>query len=175
MADGIFLEYEAQQNVHLGREQGRTGILVHQFDHVYFDGTTVKIIKTGDVFESRSFQAAIDAGIFLFVSGPGARVHDSLDLIHMIDDGPVEWLDEAYFENAPAGDPFPTSRTWYHDNTKARKIVEKLITRDEDQFPTTIVWNLYDSDGTTVITTVTDVFTYDGPQEVSRARTITYL
>jgi len=62
---------------------------------------------------------------------------------------------------------------WYIDNTKAQKIVEKLITRNSVQNPTSIVWHMYDFDGVTIVHTVTDTITYSpGVFEFSRTRTI---
>jgi len=81
-----------------------------------------------------------------------------------------------YREITPSAAPFPTAVTWYTDVTKTMKVVEKLITRDSFQRPTTIQWNVYASDGVTIDGTITDTPTYASaisPFEVSRTRTIT--
>lgn len=101
--------------------------------------------------------------------------HQTLrQLIHLADGvgGPMEgFASGAYRETLPVADPFPTSITWWESNAKLKKIVEKLITWT-GAFPTTIQWKAYDTDGTTVLATVTDAITYSGPFETSRTRTI---
>lgn len=100
--------------------------------------------------------------------------HEALrQLIHFIDSGPATgFLSGAYREILPAADPFPTSETWYEDNTKAKKIVETLTTY-AGPVPSTITWNMYDTDGTTVLATATDTITYaSGVFEISRTRTL---
>lgn len=116
------------------------------------------------------------AGVFnLRTGGTGltAASHATLrQLIHFIDNGPAEgFASGAYREILPAADPFPTSVTWYDDATKAKKLVEKLLTYT-GAFPTTIQWKIYDTDGSTVLATVTDAITYSGAFETSRTRTI---
>lgn len=114
-------------------------------------------------------------GTFNLRSGTGltAATHRTLrQLIHFIDNGPAEgFASGAYREILPAADPFPTSVTWYDDATKAKKLVEKLLTYT-GAFPTTIQWKIYDTDGSTVLATVTDAITYSGAFEISRTRTI---
>jgi hypothetical protein len=39
-------------------------------------------------------------------------------------------------------------------------------------FPTTEEWKMYDTDGSTVLATVTDTISYSGPFETSRTRAI---
>jgi len=99
--------------------------------------------------------------------------HEKLrQLIHFLSDGPGDnFSTNPYREILPAGNPFPTSVVWYMDNTKSKKIVEKLIMGGI--FPTSIVWNMYDVDGVTIIESLTDVINYSGPFEISRTRTIT--
>lgn len=106
-------------------------------------------------------------------SGITEGAHQALrQLIHFIDDGPASgFASGAYRETLPASNPFPTSATWYEDNTKAKKIVEKLITYT-GPIATTVQWKVYDTDGTTVLATVTDSVSYSGVFETSRTRTI---
>ena len=96
-------------------------------------------------------------------------------LIHFIDDGPTAGIGTAtYRERLPAGSPFPTSIIWYDDDTKANKIVEKTLTYGETKAQISqILWEMYDTDGSTVLVTVTDAIAYDGrkPFELSRVRT----
>lgn len=113
-------------------------------------------------------------GVFNARSGTGLTeaAHRTLrQLIHFIDDGPAEgFASGAYRETLPAG-PFPTSIIWYDDATKAKKLVERLLTWTGVNL-TTDVWKVYDTDGSTVLATVTDAINYSGVFETSRTRTI---
>lgn len=95
------------------------------------------------------------------ISGGGltAAQHRSLrQLIHFIDNGPAEgFVSGAYRETV--GGVFPTSVIWYDDNTKVKKLVEKLITWD-GAFPSTIVWKMYDTDGSSVLSETSDSYDY---------------
>jgi hypothetical protein len=73
------------------------------------------------------------------------------------------------------GGVFPTSVIWWESSAKLKKIVEKTITRTgtgTNVAPTPIVWKIYDTDGSTVLVTVTDTITYNGVFETDRTRTI---
>lgn len=96
-------------------------------------------------------------------------------LIHFIDDGPAcGFASGAYKEILPAKSAFPTSVIWWESSAKLEKIVEKTISYAlGNTKPTPIVWQMYDTDGSTVLCTVSDAVTYDGAFEVSRTRTIT--
>jgi hypothetical protein len=99
-------------------------------------------------------------------------------LIHFIDEGPAEgFTSGAYREQTPSGSLFPTSIIWYESSSKTNKIVEKIITRSgggaTNLTPTPIIWKMYDTDGSTVLVTVSDAVTYSGIIETSRTRTIT--
>lgn len=98
-------------------------------------------------------------------------------LIHFIDNGPAEgFASGAYREKLPVGDVFPTSVTWWESSSKLKMIVKKTITRSgggaTNITPTPIVWQMYDTDGSTVLATVSDAITYSGVFETSRVRTI---
>jgi hypothetical protein len=100
------------------------------------------------------------------------------NLIHFIDDGPAEgFASGAFKETLPAASPFPTSVIWWESSSKLKKIVEKTITRSggaaTNVTPTPIIWKVYDTDGSTVLATVSDAITYSGVFETSRVRTIT--
>jgi hypothetical protein len=103
----------------------------------------------------------------------GMGEHSSLrDLIHFIDDGPADGFESGAYK-VVLGQPFPTSITWYADNTQTAKIVEKLIVRNGMQNPTSITWNMYDVDGSTILHTIIDAITYtDNTFESTRTRTI---
>lgn len=105
-------------------------------------------------------------------------IHAALrQLVHLADGvgGPWEaWASGSYREILPAASVFPTSIIWWTDNTKTKKIVAKSLTYTASKMPATIQWAAYDSDGLTVIATVTDTMTYSSSIfETSRTRTVT--
>lgn len=114
-----------------------------------------------------------NAGIINGLEVSGAGDHDTLrQLIHFIDEGPGDGFTSGAFK-VVTGQPFPTSIVWYTDSSQTEKIVEKLITRDSLQNPSTITWNMYDVDGVTVIHTVTDTISYiNNSFESTRTRAI---
>lgn len=94
-------------------------------------------------------------------------------LINFIDQGPVEGFLGGYKE--VTGVPWPTAVTWWTDNTKTKRIVDKTITRNGAQAPTLIVWRLFEEDGVTVQITATDTIVNTGSPavfEVSRTRVV---
>ena len=104
--------------------------------------------------------------------GLSAQQHETLrQLIHFVDEGPGDgFVSGAY--RVVASVPFPPSITWYIDSTQAKKIVEKLITYNSSNFPITITWNMYDTDGISIIHTVADTIVYNGGFESTRVRDI---
>lgn len=95
-------------------------------------------------------------------------------LIHLADGvgGPMEgFASNAYRETLPAASAFPTSIVWWTSAAKSQKIVEKELIYTGIN-PTTINWKVYDSDGS-LLATMTDTITYDGPFELSRTRVMT--
>ena len=98
-------------------------------------------------------------------------------LIHFIDSGPADGFPasgvnrEISYPTSPAS-PFPSSVIWYEDAGKTKKIVELTITRNANQTPSSEVWKMYDTDGTTVLLTVTDTISYNGILETTRTRGI---
>lgn len=94
-------------------------------------------------------------------------------LIHFIEEGPAGgFATGAYKEVLPIGDPFPTQIIWWESSSKLQKIVEKNITRNINQTPSTIQWKMYDTNGITVLSTVIDTISYSGIFEISRTRSI---
>ena len=89
--------------------------------------------------------------------GISAAQHKALrDLVHFVD-GPADgFTSGTYFEQLPSGDPFPTSGIWYTDNTKTDK------TYNANKTVATEVWKMYDTDGSTVLVTLTDTYSYSG-------------
>lgn len=88
-------------------------------------------------------------------------------------DGPYEgFASGAYEETLPAGDPFPTSVTWWTSAAKTTKIMQMAITWNGNSTVATTVTTMYDTDGVTVLSTVTDTYAYSGVFLTSRTRTV---
>ena len=113
------------------------------------------------------------AGTKLLKDLPTTSQHQALrQLIHFIDNGPTNgFASGAFRENLPSADPFVTSVTWWTTSGKTHKIVEKLITYT-GVLATQVQWKMYDTDGSTVLATITDAITYSGIFESDRTRTI---
>jgi hypothetical protein len=105
-------------------------------------------------------------------SGLSEGTHKTLrQLIHFIEDGPAEGFTSGAYREV-TGTVFPTAFVWWESSSKLKKIVERLVTwtgvnATEDK------WKIYDTDGSTVLWTVTDAISYSGVFETSRTRTIT--
>jgi|ERR1035437_2265574 hypothetical protein len=72
---------------------------------------------------------------------------------------PVFEPTSGYKEILPLGSIFPTTETWYTDNSKTKKIVEKDIVWSK-LVPSAITYKLYSSDGSTIITQIHDELNY---------------
>lgn len=118
----------------------------------------------------------IDGSVKSLTAGAGGGIteaqHKTLRHgIHFIDDGPAEgFASGAYKETT--GTVFPTAEVWYTDSGKTDKIVELLTTWTGINI-TQEKWKIYDTDGSTVLWTITDAISYSGVFETSRTRTIT--
>lgn len=106
-------------------------------------------------------------------SGLSSEQHKTLrQLIHFIDEGPAEgFVSGAYKESSYSG-ILLTSAIWWESSSKLKKIVEETLTWSGILLQTD-EWKMYDTDGSTVLVTVSDAITYSGVFEVSRTRTIT--
>lgn len=91
-------------------------------------------------------------------------------LIHFLDDGPAEGFTSGAYKETLGG-VFPTSEIWYESSAKSNKIVELTMTWSGVKIAQE-VWKLYDTDGSTVLWTITDAILYSGVFETSRTRTI---
>lgn len=107
-------------------------------------------------------------------SGISEAQHKTLrQLIHFIDSGPAEgFASGAYLEILPSGNPFPTSEIWYTSAAKTDKIVELSTTYNSNKTIATEVWRVYDTDGSTVLATITDTYAYSGVIITDITRTI---
>lgn len=133
-----------------------------------------EIVRSGNDIKAKD-----GSGVFNLRSGAGltADAHKTLrQLIHFIDEGPAEGFTSLAYKEVVGG-VFPTSIIWWESAAKSKKIVEKTITRSGGSAtnvkPTPIEWKIYDTDGLTVLWTVSDAITYSGLFETSRTRTIT--
>lgn len=136
-----------------------------------FDDVDLSGVVDGDLLEydatSKSFKPGAGGG------GLTEGTHQALrQLIHFIDQGPTNgFTSGAYLETLPAGNLFSTSEIWWESATKLKKIVS-LDTTWVGTRITAEVWKVYDTDGSTVLGTVTDAITYSGIMETTRTRTI---
>lgn len=108
------------------------------------------------------------------VAGTGgltADAHKTLrQLIHFIADGPAEGFATGAYREV-TGTIFPTAVIWWESSGKLKKIVERLLTWTGVNV-TTDKWKVYDTDGSTVLWTITDTVSYSGIFETSRTRAI---
>lgn len=92
-------------------------------------------------------------------------------LIHFIDDGPAEGFTSGAYREVTSPGITPSTIIWWESSSKLKKIVSLdltwsgiLVTAEE--------WKVYDTDGSTVLATVTDAISYSGIFETNRTRTI---
>lgn len=89
-------------------------------------------------------------------------------LIHYIDEGPGPGFVNGTYKTITASNPiFPSKVEWFREDDTL--FLEKLITYTGIN-ATSIEWNLYDTDGTTVLETMTDTISYSGVFETGRVR-----
>ncbi len=142
------------------------------------DGYTILSTVTDTITYSGPFEVSRIRGIVdNLVSGNLVpETHKYIrQLIHLADGigGPFEgFISGAYREILPSANIFPNSIIWYEDITKAKKIVEKTISYNANKTVSFVSWQVYDTDGSTVLATVTDTPVYSGIFEVDRTRTI---
>lgn len=120
----------------------------------------------------RFFEEGVEKGL----TGTGiseAQHRTLLQLIHFIDEGPAEGFTSGATKTVTGGF-FPTLIEWKRQD--ATLLLEKIITRSGGGAtlikPTPVVWKIYDTDGSTVLATISDAVAYSGVAEVSRVRTI---
>lgn len=146
--------------------------------HYFQDGSNrdeaVYIDRSGDDLRFRDVNNPTPQTLSDLVAGAGGITlsqHKLLrQLIHFIDEGPTDGFASGSYKELTYSGALVTSVIWYTDNTKVDKIVELTITHT-GAFPTTEVWKMYDTDGSTVLLTLTDSITYSGAFEQNRTRT----
>jgi hypothetical protein len=143
-------------------------------------GNDTSVVLSRDNLGNMTFQDP-NAGVYtlsaLSAGGSGitATQHKTLrQLIHLAEEGgPFEgFASGAYQETLPSSSPFPTSIIWWTSAAKTSKIVEETVTYNSNKTINSDEWKVYDTDGSTVLATVTDVVSYSGIFELSRTRTI---
>lgn len=139
------------------------------------DETTL-VARAGDDMTFQDINNPVAKTLSELLAGSGGLTetgHRILrQLIHFIDEGPAEgFASGAYKEILPSAAIFPTSVIWWESSSKLKKIVERTLTWTGPNL-TTSVWEMYDTDGTTVLATVTDAISYSGIFETTRTRTI---
>ena len=145
-------------------------------DELFFIEDTSSPTEEGAVrYVSGDFVFYDGAGLYNPRDGGGISEveHEELrQLIHFINDGPAEgFASGAYKETLPSGSVFPTSEIWWESSSKLKKIVS-LSTTWSGVNITQEVWDIYDTDGSTSIATITDSISYSGIFETNRTRTI---
>jgi hypothetical protein len=101
----------------------------------------------------------------------GEAEHNAVrQLIHFIDDGPADGFASGAVKDTTFTGAFPTSEVWYESAARTQKIVQLDVTYT-GALPTAEVWRMYDTDGVTVLVTLTDAITYSGAFESTRTRT----
>lgn len=153
----------------------RASLLKGELRHKILAGDIVVECSDIDLLQFNDDQKAFlqSAGITIGLeAGFSELEHDALrQLIHFINEGPgTGFASGAYKEILPVASPFPTSVTWYSDSTKAKKIVEKILTYNPNRTPATITWKMYDVNNN-IIVSLTDTIAYSGQFEISRTRT----
>lgn len=93
-------------------------------------------------------------------------------LIHFIADGPAEGFTSGAYRETTWSGVFPLVTTWWESSSKLKRITERTRTWT-GVLLTTDAWDMYDTDGTTKLATVSDAITYSGVFEQNRTRTIT--
>lgn len=166
------------------------GNLTHNAIDLLLSGTTFLVVSSSSPLPPAARIAIAGAGITIVDEGPGggliftstatgstgsfdAAGHAALrQLIHLADGGgPFEGFASGVVrDSGPL--PFPTASIWYVDATKTKKIVEQIATYNGNRSLATVQWKAYDVNGTTVLSTVTDMISYTGAFESSRSRII---
>jgi len=94
------------------------------------------------------------------------------DLIHFIDEGgPADGFASGAVEQVLTPGPFPTGTIWWTNAGMTERIVDQTVVYNPNRTIATSVWRMYDTDGTTVLVTLTDTFAYTGLFATARTRT----
>lgn len=154
----------------------RPGAMVEEEEIRFLSNATGPTVAGAFNYDGTDFVFRDADGTFNPRTGGGISSTDHKhlrQLIHLAHNGPFEgFTSGAYLETLPTADPFPTSFIWYESSAKLKKIVEETVTYNANKTIATDAWKVYDTDGSTVLVTVTDTYTYSGVFETSRTRTV---
>lgn len=95
-------------------------------------------------------------------------------LVHLAEEGgPWDGFSAAPYQEFKTGSgPWDYGYIWWESSSKVNKIIEKTISYNANVTPSTIVWVVYDVDGSTALVTATDTYAYTGgalkPDSVTR-------
>jgi len=132
---------------------------------VFFNTTNLALYRRNDNNVSWDVLTQISSSLT-------ATTHETLrQFIHLANDGPYDGFSGCVMDVGPT--PFPTSSIWFVDTTRTKKIIETHIVYNANMTPSTTQYKIYDIDGVTVLSTLTDTISYNGIFEVSRTRTLT--
>jgi hypothetical protein len=140
------------------------------------DDDTVRVSR--DASDNLTFQDGVVSGVKTLTdvlatgTGISAASHKILrQLIHFIDDGPAEGFVSGAYREVTTPGVFPDVITWWESSGKLKKIVDLTLTWAGVNV-TAEQWRVYDTDGSTVLATVTDTIAYSGVFETYRTRAI---
>lgn len=97
-----------------------------------------------------------------------------LDIVHFLEDGPGDgWASGAVCVRIGTA-PNAGGWVWYTSTALSARIIDMTINYATNSIlPSTKVWRLYAANGTTVIRTLTDTYTWTGPILTQRQRSWT--
>lgn len=154
------------------------GQLLYKLTHneITIVDSDIDLLQFND--DQKAFLQAHGVTVGLEVTGGGSGFPEAQHkvlrhLVHLAETGPYDGFGAAlYKEITPPAAVAPTSVIWWESSAKLKKILEKTITYVPGTiFPNTIMYQVYDIDGTSVLAASLDTITYSGAYETSRVRT----
>lgn len=139
-----------------------------------YDANDITYENSGSGLSATDVQSAIDE-VASSTAGMTEAQHAALrQLIHFVSEGPgsgfasgaVRTVESVNFALQP------TEIVWYTNAAKTERIVDQIITYDA-VFPATFQWRMYATDGSTILTTLTD--TAANPRDINTEWTRTYV
>ena len=101
---------------------------------------------------------------------------DYRQVVFLREGGPFEHFSPNMYHSCVyyPGAPFISASLWFTDSSKTNKIFEtEYSERNNRKQATTIIYRVYNEDGFSLKTTITDIITYSGITELSRTRMVT--
>jgi hypothetical protein len=88
-------------------------------------------------------------------------------------DAPAEGWPSGMYREVIMGPVAPSAIVWWTNNSPSKlKVVEITYTRNVANCATQVQYKMYATDGTTILSTITDTIAYSGVLETSRTRVI---